>query len=437
MTNPNVTANLRSILAELYREEASQRRVAGDAGLDETRIAFSPIAQNSWMAIWVEAEKANKVQALLDVAVGEYPTNLKLQAGITAYRAAKQSAQIAPKPEPVQRRYRWPLSIGIVAIGIVTVLVIAIGLYKWFSGPNSLSSGSAPQALPHSTPTSTITAATTVTAIPTNTAFLPQTPMPQAVATKVNPKDGAVYVWIAPGDFLMGASISDTQAVGDEQCQEQNVDQQCQYQGQRQVSLSGFWMMKTEVTNAQYKRCMATPAKLCKPPNDGHWNDPNYANHPVTGVTWEQAKIYADWAGGRLPTEAEWEKACRGTDGRIYPWSNQIPNDKDLLLNDAESKKGDTMPVGSYPQGASPYGALDMAGNVWEWTADWYDPDYFRHRLEPDPKVNDSSALSSAMRALRGGSFNENKAAARCTERYDRSPLDSDINIGFRLVLPN
>ena len=161
--------------------------------------------------------------------------------------------------------------------------------------------------------------------------------------TWINPKDGAVYVKIPEGAFPMGTTPEE-----------------------RTVSLSEFWIMQTEVTNEQYSRCVQ--ASACTPPSNDRWNNAAYANHPVTNVDWFQARDYATWVGGRLPTEAEWEKACRGTDGRIYPWGNDEPNDQ--LLN-FEGNEGDTTEVGSYsPQGDSPYGVADMAGNVWEWTAE-------------------------------------------------------------------
>jgi formylglycine-generating enzyme required for sulfatase activity len=126
-----------------------------------------------------------------------------------------------------------------------------------------------------------------------------------------------------------------------------------------------------EVTNALYKVCVE--ARVCLPPQyAAHFNDSKYANHPVVYVDWNMAKTYCEWRGARLPTEAEWEKAARGTDGRIYPWGKG--NGKTF----ANYGSSNISAVGSYEKGKSPYGMYDMAGNVSEWVADWYDESYYQ-----------------------------------------------------------
>ncbi|MBI3536650.1 MAG: SUMF1/EgtB/PvdO family nonheme iron enzyme, partial [Chloroflexi bacterium] len=176
----------------------------------------------------------------------------------------------------------------------------------------------------------------------------------------------AEMVSIPEGEFLMGSGLNDTQGASDEK-------------PQHLVYLDAFMMDKFEVTNALYKKCV--DARSCARPSESksytrssYYGNPSFDNYPVIYVSWNDADTYCKWLGKRLPTEAEWEKAARGTDGRIYPWGNSFEKNR---LNSIESGRDDTTEVGIFPTGASPYGAQDMAGNVWEWVADWYDNKYY------------------------------------------------------------
>jgi formylglycine-generating enzyme required for sulfatase activity len=170
-------------------------------------------------------------------------------------------------------------------------------------------------------------------------------------------------VRVPAGEFLTGSAGDDTDAFDDEK-------------PQHAVYLDAYWIDRVEVTNAMYARCVTGGA--CRAPSNAgsksrisYYGNPEYENYPVIYVSWTDARAYCQWAGGRLPTDAEWEKAARGSDGRKYPWGNEVPDCN--RLNYAEKHDacvGDTTAVGAYPSGASPYGVLDMAGNVSEWVAD-------------------------------------------------------------------
>jgi eukaryotic-like serine/threonine-protein kinase len=230
--------------------------------------------------------------------------------------------------------------------------------------------------------------------------------------TQMDKRYGITFVCVPSGKFLMGSNDTDKSAVDDEK-------------PQHSVYVDEFWIMETPVTNAQYQRCVT--ANACTPPNNKIWNQFEYANHPVTHVNWQQANEYAVWAGGRLPTEAEWEKAARGIDGRIFPWANPEPDE--TLLNYNQKCKG-TTDVGSYPTGASIYGTLDMAGNVWEWVADWYNEGYYAI----SPASNPLGPASGDFRVLRGGSWYVDSYYVRTVYRDRHPPHYLSDDVGFRVV---
>jgi formylglycine-generating enzyme required for sulfatase activity len=236
----------------------------------------------------------------------------------------------------------------------------------------------------------------------------------QEALNLVPPPDTPVYVRIPAGEFTMGSSAADTDATDFEK-------------PQHTVPVGDFWIMRTEVSNAQYLRCVE--AGKCTEPENARYDKPQFASEPVTNVDWDQANSYVRWVGGRLPTEAEWEKACRGTDARIYPWGSQPPpNSK--LLNFLDSGFGSATDVGSYPDGASPYGLLDMAGNAWEWTSSLYR--HYPYKADDgreDPESRDD-------RVLRGGSFGIWAQEVRCAYRLDDVPDFQNDYFGFRVVSP-
>jgi formylglycine-generating enzyme required for sulfatase activity len=244
---------------------------------------------------------------------------------------------------------------------------------------------------------------------------------PQAGDVWMNPKDGAEMVFVWEGEFTMGPSDAEIAALLKE-CPNAQAELFADEKPQFRAHLPGYWMDKCEVTVAQYRKfCQETAREMPEAPKWG-WQD----NHPIVNVTWDDAVAYAKWAGKRLPTEMEWEKAARGTDGREYPWGSQWPPPagsgnfadeaftrrepgvaRDMTelgfppLSGYDDGYAYTAPVGEFPGGASPFGALDMAGNVWEWCAGWYDKDAYKRYAKGDLKP----PASGTRLVLRGGSW--------------------------------
>ena len=237
---------------------------------------------------------------------------------------------------------------------------------------------------------------------------------------RVCAKDGCVQVYVPAGEFLMGSDKNDPLAYDNEK-------------PQHEVYLDAYWIDKTPVTNAMFAKFVQetgyqTEGEKAK----DHYTWRSRAgrgrdNHPVVYVSWHDANAYASWAGRRLPTEAEWEKAAGGTDGRKWPWGNYPPTKK--LCNFGMNVK-DTTPVGAYPAGASPYGVLDMAGHVWEWCNDNFDAKYYAS----SPKANPQGKKSFGAKILRGGSWRVTVRDARTRVRDRDYAYNRVGHRGFRCV---
>jgi formylglycine-generating enzyme required for sulfatase activity len=232
------------------------------------------------------------------------------------------------------------------------------------------------------------------------------------------PPDLAAMVRVPAGEFVMGRDTGS----GDER-------------PQRRVMLDEFYIDRTEVTNAQFKAyCDAT--NRLYPANPG-WSEDYFLGaptSPVVNVTFDQAQGYCAWAGKRLPTEAEWEKAARGTDGRLYPWgdawADSCANLASIVKTDAFDRAA---PVGSFPRGASPWGALDMAGNVWEWCSDWYEFAYYSKAPAKNPTGPATSATDrSQQRIVRGGGYSNPKTDAETPNRSKNPPDRPLHHVGCR-----
>jgi formylglycine-generating enzyme required for sulfatase activity len=226
--------------------------------------------------------------------------------------------------------------------------------------------------------------------------------------------DGMVMVYVPAGTFKMG---SDTNTIDERPVHD--------------VTLDAFWIDRTEVTNAQYTRCVA--AGVCREPiskgsrtQPSYYDNSGFANHPVIWVSWEDADKYCRWVGGQLPTEAQWEYAARGPQALTYPWGIVAPNDKLLNYNQIV---GDTTSVGSYPSGASWSGALDMAGNVSEWVNDWYGS------YSDSPQINPTGSMPDVYRVLRGFSWFYGPTSVRSSNRINALPTDRTDDFGFRCAV--
>ena len=225
----------------------------------------------------------------------------------------------------------------------------------------------------------------------------------------VQPVEGAMAV-VPAGEFMMGSSTGDS----DEQ-------------PAHKVHVDAFSMDVYEVTVGQYAAFLQ--AKGIDPPSD--WKTMNRSEHqkrPVANVDWADAFAFCKWAGKRLPTEAEWEKAARGTDGRLYPWGNETPTPLHANFGKSDwSNHAVLAPIGSFEGGKSPYGIYDMAGNVWEWVNDWYDYNYYKS----SPSQNPTGPSMGGTKVIRGGAWNSNPRAMRSANRSLISPTDQGLD-GFR-----
>ncbi|HLF90931.1 MAG TPA: SUMF1/EgtB/PvdO family nonheme iron enzyme [Anaerolineales bacterium] len=318
-------------------------------------------------------------------------------------------------------------------------------------------------------PTLTSTVAPSATSTPTNTLSPPtDTPTPTATSTPVTPtltptptpiptasSYGAPLALVPAGDFIMGFDAEDAAP-------------------SHTVFLNEFRIDKYEVTNALYKDCV--DAGICQHPNDSssytrlsYYGDPQFNNYPIINVTWNMAKTYCEWRGGRLPTEAEWEKAARGTDGRTYPWGEELDCSRanygkyvnsdgtvgcpvegtwflsgsgrffslrNGSMNDLSNLlgyiAGDVTYIGRYPSGKSPYGVYDMVGNVSEWIADWYSATYY----QTSPVENPLGPETGDRRVVRGGWYGAFEDSLSVWKRFTNNAGTSSDYIGFRCVLP-
>jgi formylglycine-generating enzyme required for sulfatase activity len=412
----------------------------------------------------------------VDVTSGQLPPEsfYTRLGGITPPQP-REDKKVAPAPRPKPASTRLPGGL-LAGIAVFSVLAVIIGLLAFFAGRGGSSGeevdpaaiaaivanitaeaakGIAQPKVDLEDTVATAVAATeqarelavtrTSTSVPsptntlkppTNTPEPPPTPVglptytppPDSLPSTITAADDVPMVLVPAGPFTMGSDADEALA----ECQKFRSDCQRSWfedaEPVHEVTLDAFYIDRYEVTNARYADCVAAgnctlPASGCT----GRYEDPNKVDHPVECVNWEQANTYCEWRGDRLPTEAEWEKAARGTDGRMFPWGENITCQLANYLRVCES---DTMPVGSYPEGVSPYGAADMAGNVVEWVADWKAEDYYATA----PSHNPQGPNDGEIKVLRGGSWNSIGYYARSAYRSGTRPGYPSVSFGFRCV---
>jgi len=412
------------------RAAAAQLEVARQAQLDTQKAAAATRERER------QEREARATAAQLEAARQAQLVAQK----VAAARRERERQERTARLERILARLRDPLWQGIGAIVAIAALAVALGVWlrpdvhavlfppatpvavatlTGTKAPTAIAALTSTPALPSAPSTLTPTATRTPTIIPSPTPMPTITPSPMQTpstdSTRIVEKDGMVMVYVPAGEFLMGSTDGDKDAHSYEK-------------PQHKVYLDAFWIDQTEVTNAQYKQCVQ--AQKCQEPSSANDSKFNGDNQPVVSVDWNDAKNYCEWTGRRLPTEAEWEKAARGTDGRIYPWGNQTATCEYAVMNDGSGGgcgKGDTdWAVGSKPKGISPYGAYDMAGNVWEWTSS-LDKSYPYRSNDGRENPNDSGK-----RVMRSGSWYFAARIMRTANRSSNSPDTRYDNLGFR-----
>lgn len=452
-----------TLMAMAAREEAREQRQQAES-LAQKRQTEAEAQRRQTEAAQLYA----RLRTAVDRANWDAALTLaaQIETLLPGYRDVKQ---LAARARQGQRQKKWgafgqTLRRQPVWGWMGVIVVIALALY----GVSQLANGGTPMVAPTETvsvvsqmmpetptaaatpqptdtqqPTNTPSVSTrTPTPKPTHTPTITPTPMPGIGSVRIRPADEAVMVYVPGGTLIMGSSDVEIdaafelceQALGSGECQRSWFERESP---QHEVSLDSFWIDQTEVTNGMYAQCV--DASVCRPPevNESYTRSSYYGNvefndYPVIEVSWEDAKTYCEWADGRLPTEAEWEKAARwdedSQEARTYPWGETINCDYANYWANDSACVGDTTTVASYPNGASSYGVFDMVGNVWEWTADWYGSDYYKNSPTQNPQGPDSGGS----RVLRGGSWNNTNNFAYAAFRGYNAPALRDPYVGFR-----
>jgi len=386
--------------AEREAAEKTVREKAEQKATEKAQLEAQELARQKAIKEKAEREVAERVarekaerEAAEKAARKKAEREAVEKARIEVEEKEKQKAilqKIKPLLEPKIQKLQGNLNTIYWTAGFFAIILVI-----WISSINGTSSTPKPTSTLVSSSQISVSKTPTKTPLPTKTPFPSPTSTkvftstPTSLPAEITTDKGVKMVVVPAGDFIMGS------------------DDFYNAKPAHTVYLDTFYIDKYEVNNAAYKLC--EKAGLCNAPVNpntfsryGYYSDPKYVNYPVENISWDSASAYCKWVGGRLPSEAEWEKAARGIDGRSYPWGNVFDQTKANIHDPLHDKLGnfDVTSVDSYPEGASVYGAFNMLGNVQEWVNDWY-ADYDSSN---SPLSNPKGPSNGTVRVLRGGS---------------------------------
>jgi formylglycine-generating enzyme required for sulfatase activity len=374
-------------LKKEQEEQRAQKKAEAESAVNAARNAAEKQAQRD---LEEQREKTRQAQLIAESEARAQAAEQALEQEKVARDAVARKAPATPSSSKAPA---WPVVLLVLA-GLVGIFWLG----RSFGSPASVQVATQLPAQAEVLPTS-IPAATSTSA-PTGT------PVVLGIATQTG-KDGMTLLYVPAGPFTMGSDSGETYE-----------------KPAHTVTLDAFWIDQTEVTNAKYAQCVNDGK--CQPPGDlgsathaDYYTNASYADYPVIYVDWNQATAYCKWARRRLPSEAEWEKAARGTDARTYPWGEGIDKTRANYIG------SDTTKVGSYESGKSVYGAYDMVGNVWEWVNDWYGP------YSSASSSNPTGPATGTDRVHRGGA-RRNPNLLHVSVRDLNTPDSRSNFLGFR-----
>jgi len=384
---------------------------------EECEVPFT-LSRYQWVDLTVESGYAKMIKALKFRAsqlerstveinkkdIEEKEEQKEIKSGKLEEKRKLTEKPIQEGNDKTQRADAW-----FAVIGLIVIVSIV-----YFSSLRNRQPNETNQPQISDTLTFTETVKPSATSTPKSTSTPSITLTPTSLPTEITDAEGVSMVLVPAGEFTMGSE---------------------RYTNEKPlhlVYLSAFYMDVYEVTNAAYKVCV--DANVCTPPQSTnslarftYYGNKEFDDYPVIRVDWDQAKTYCEWRQASLPTEAQWEKSSRGIDGRTFPWGEVISCSYTNYLG-CNKVDNDTLPVGSFEAGKSPYGIYNLAGNVWEWVSDWYLEDYY----QTSPYIDPLGPESGVEKILRGGGYSTLGAYMRSYYRGAISPTEFRNDIGFR-----